>query len=157
MPLWSYRMSSPTSFADGLDPRIIILFSQVAKFVTIWKSAIITVLIGDNGYACKRYFLTPVLNATNTPERRFNKAQIRTRKIIERAFGSSVFDVWNTVIYGLKLENSLTTIVATACLHNIAKRRSLPLPDDTENPDPEESEVVPSFVPDTNAVGASTR
>ena len=46
-------------------------------------------LLGDEGYGCKKYLLTP-LPATNTPsERRYNFAQIRTRnpiKVLKQRF-----------------------------------------------------------------------
>lgn len=48
-----------------------------------------------------------------------------------------------------KSENSLTTIVATACLHNIAKDRSIPLQDAIENDGPQEAEMMPFYVPET--------
>ncbi|KAK9702236.1 DDE superfamily endonuclease [Popillia japonica] len=44
-------------------------------------------LLGDNGYACKNYLLTPVLQPENDQETRYNRAHIRTRNIVERLFG----------------------------------------------------------------------
>lgn len=76
---------------------------------------------GDSGYPLKTYLLTP-LNETRTHgERLYNEAQIRTRNCIERLFG-----VWKrrfpVLAYGLrlKLSTSLSIIVATGVLHNIA-------------------------------------
>ena len=58
----------------------------------------------------------------------------------------------------LKFENSLTTIVATACLHNVAKERSIPLPDNVGNEAFQElAEVMPTYTPETNSAGAATR
>lgn len=114
-------------------------------------------LLGDNGYACKRYLLTPVLNPMTQAERRFNSAHTRTRQIIECAFGQWKQRFRCLKYLRLKLQNSLTTIVATACLHNIAKERSIPLPGTIENSSPQEDEVVRSYVPETYGAGAVAR
>ncbi|KAJ8915261.1 hypothetical protein NQ315_014768 [Exocentrus adspersus] len=90
-------------------------------------------LLGDSGYALKSYLLTPLLNPIRPEEIRYNEAHIRTRNSVERTFG-----VWKrrfpVLAYGLrcKLENALTTIVATAVLHNIARRQN-----EREPPPPE--------------------
>ncbi|KAJ8912371.1 hypothetical protein NQ315_014738 [Exocentrus adspersus] len=87
----------------------------------------------DSGYALKSYLLTPLLNPVSPEEIRYNEAHIRTRNSVERTFG-----VWKrrfpVLAYGLrcKLENALTTIVATAVLHNIARRQN-----EREPPPPE--------------------
>lgn len=78
-------------------------------------------LLGDSGYACKSYLLTPLLNPTTPAEQRYNNAHIKTRTTIERTFG-----VWKRrfpcLAVGMRLEISkvLEIIVATAVLHNIA-------------------------------------
>jgi len=45
------------------------------------------ILLGDSGYACRRYLLTPVLRPQDEHTRRYNRAQIRSRNVIERCFG----------------------------------------------------------------------
>lgn len=77
-------------------------------------------LLGDAGYACKPYLLTP-LNNPNTPaQQNYNRAQIATRNPIERSYG-----VWKRVFPSLALgmrikrQTALHVIVATAVLHNI--------------------------------------
>lgn len=78
-------------------------------------------LLGDSGYKLEKYLLTPFLNPTNVHERNYNKCQIKTRNTVERQYG-----VWKRrfpcLKFGLrtKLQTSLTVIVATAVLHNIA-------------------------------------
>lgn len=79
--------------------------------------------MGDNGYACRIYLLTPVLNPTTQPERNYNVAHKRTRNIIERCFG-----VWKQRFPCLrrrlmtKLQTSVAIICALAVLHNIARQ-----------------------------------
>ena len=45
------------------------------------------VLLGDSGYACKPYLVTPYLRPTSNAEERYNVAHKKTRAVIERAFG----------------------------------------------------------------------
>jgi hypothetical protein len=44
-------------------------------------------LLGDSGYACKRYLLTPLLVVNNRAEQRYNTAHKTTRNVVERSFG----------------------------------------------------------------------
>ena len=78
-------------------------------------------LLGDDGFPCRHYLMTPVNNPVTDKERDYNKAHIATRAKVERTFG-----VWKQRFRCLRiplrmhLENSLTVIVSTACLHNFA-------------------------------------
>ena len=78
-------------------------------------------LVGDGGYACRRYMLTPILNPTTAPERNYNNAQISARNCIERTNGI-LKRRFPALKYGLRIrtENVLPVIVATTVLHNIA-------------------------------------
>ncbi|XP_041377361.1 putative nuclease HARBI1 [Gigantopelta aegis] len=73
------------------------------------------ILLGDNGYACERYLLTPVLRAGTDSERRYNTSHRRTRNIIERVFGFGVDSRLRCHI-----ETSKAVIVALCVLHNIS-------------------------------------
>ncbi|KAJ4440988.1 hypothetical protein ANN_10837 [Periplaneta americana] len=78
-------------------------------------------LLGDSGYACKKYLLTPILNPRNAADRRYNRAHVLARNVVQRTFG-----VWKKrftcLAFGLrtKLQKTLKIIVATAVLHNLA-------------------------------------
>lgn len=92
-------------------------------------------LLGDSGYACKPFLLTPVINPTTQAEENYNRAHIRTRNTIERSFG-----VWKRrfacLSMGLRLkpEKVVDIIVATAILHNLSvtteDRIIEPIPED---------------------------
>ena len=45
------------------------------------------ILVGESGYACREYLMTPILKSKNAGEVRCNTAHRRTRCVIERCFG----------------------------------------------------------------------
>lgn len=44
-------------------------------------------LLGDGGYPCTGFILTPLRNPASRAEENYNAVQILTRNMIERAFG----------------------------------------------------------------------
>ena len=78
-------------------------------------------LVGDGGYPCRRYLLTPVNNPVNQAETAYNNAQIAARNCIERVNGM-LKRRFPALKYGMRirLDRVLPVIVATAVLHNIA-------------------------------------
>ncbi len=99
-------------------------------------------LLGDNGYPCRPYLMTPLVDPQTPPERRYNVSQIRTRNTVERMFG-----VWKRLFHCLsmsirtKLSTNFTIIVATAVLYNFIRGRNDPIEEETlegrnENPLP---------------------
>lgn len=78
-------------------------------------------LVGDGGYACRRYLLTPLTNPTTAAEKAFNMAQISARNCIERTNGR-LKRRFPCLKYGMRLrrDHILPVIVATVVLHNIA-------------------------------------
>lgn len=89
------------------------------------------VLIGDNGYPSLPYLLTPILNPTQPSEERYNRAHIKTRNVVERAFG-----MWKRRFpclsrgLGNKIETVANIIVACAVLHNISLTAQDTMPED---------------------------
>lgn len=77
-------------------------------------------LLGDSGYPCLPYLLTPYLSPSNRSQEAFNVSHKSTRNLIERGFG-----IWKrrfpAIKYVLrtKLYNCPSIIVACAVLHNI--------------------------------------
>ncbi|CAN7977082.1 unnamed protein product, partial [Ixodes persulcatus] len=84
-------------------------------------------LLGDMGYGCLRFLMTPLAEpgAPNSPGDRYNKAQIRTRNSVERAFG-----VWKRRFPCLDMRlqyrtrRSCAIITACAALHNLGRERN---------------------------------
>jgi len=78
-------------------------------------------LVGDSGYACRPYLLTPLGNPTTPAETAYNNSHAAARNCIERANGvlKRRFPVLK---YGIRLQikNTLPVIVAAVVLHNIA-------------------------------------
>jgi len=96
-------------------------------------------LIGDGGYPCRRYLLTPLLNPATNAEKAYNAAHISARNCIERTNGV-LKRRFPALKYGMRLtiEHTLPVIVATVVLHNIA----LVMGDG----EPPEDEVLSSYV-----------
>ncbi|KOB68249.1 Uncharacterized protein OBRU01_18488 [Operophtera brumata] len=90
-----------------------------------------SVLVGDADYACNSYMMTPLEYCNTAAENLYNESQIRTRNCIERLFG-----VWKSrfpcmaIGLGVSLENSFPIVIATAVLHNIARRSGEATPPD---------------------------
>ncbi|XP_069704252.1 putative nuclease HARBI1 [Periplaneta americana] len=98
------------------------------------------ILLGDSGYACRPFVLTPLLNPQTESEEAYNVAHKRARNIVERTFGcwKKKFPCLSKKFSLTKLETVTTVIVATVVLHNIAADHGLleePLLHEVENED----------------------
>ncbi|XP_064458513.1 putative nuclease HARBI1 [Ornithodoros turicata] len=95
------------------------------------------VLLGDAGYACTTFLMTPLANpgAKDSPEGWYQAAHIRTRNSVERAFG-----VWKRRFPCLdmplqhKPHRSAVIVTACAALHNLARMLNEPCPPDLTTP-----------------------
>jgi hypothetical protein len=81
-------------------------------------------LLGDAGYGCKPYLMTPIPEPKTRGERAYNYAHIRSRNVIERAFGviKRRFACLSGVLRQ-DLANALSTITACFVLHNFLRQR----------------------------------
>lgn len=82
------------------------------------------IILGDSGYPCKSYLLTPLTQPQTPADARYQRAHAGTRVTIERCFGQ-----WKSMFRALKdglfisLPTVKTAIVAMAVLFNITKER----------------------------------
>ncbi|KAJ9590055.1 hypothetical protein L9F63_016817 [Diploptera punctata] len=81
------------------------------------------ILLGDSGYACHHFLMTPLLNPQTRADFNFNRSHKVTRSLVERSFGirKEKFQCLRKGL-SLKLETTTTVIVATTVLYNIARR-----------------------------------
>ena len=82
------------------------------------------ILLGDGGYPCRHYLMTPVVNPTTSKERRYNRAHIATHGTVERMSGlrKSRFQCIS-IPSRTSLKNTLVIVVAIACIHNFAQNK----------------------------------
>lgn len=94
------------------------------------------VLLGDSGYACSPFLMTPYLDHNTRKEELFNKAHKVTRCIIERAFGvlKRRFHVLHSEVR-VAPDRVCTIVVACCILHNIAVILAEPDPEDCDMED----------------------
>ncbi|KAK5650081.1 hypothetical protein RI129_001823 [Pyrocoelia pectoralis] len=80
-----------------------------------------SILLGDSGYAVKKYLITPLQNPQTRAEHLFNESQIRTRNPIERCFGV-IKRRFPVLAIGIRLNIQKVEAIVVACsvLHNIA-------------------------------------
>lgn len=112
-------------------------------------------LLGDSGYPCRTYLLTPYPNPRAPHEIRFNEAHARTRNCVERVFEivKRRFGVL-AVLIRTKLAARSDIIVAAVVLHNIALFNNLPLEEGPDNQVEDNSDVEPEEPDHQNNVAA---
>lgn len=82
-------------------------------------------LLGDSGYACRRYMMTPYLHPADRSQERFNSSLCRTRVRVEQTFGV-LKARFPCLRFGLRMAPECAVTVTSACiiLHNIGILRS---------------------------------
>lgn len=80
-------------------------------------------LLGDSGYQCRPFLMTPFINPVDQSERRYNNALCRTRVLIEQTFGflKKRFQCLN--LLRTKPEVAVVYIKAAVTLHNFGIER----------------------------------
>ncbi|XP_039454374.1 putative nuclease HARBI1 [Oreochromis aureus] len=81
------------------------------------------ILLGDRGYACRQYFMTPFPDPNPGPRTRYNAALARTRARIEMTFGQIKGRFHCLKSLRVAPDRACDIIVACAILHNIATIR----------------------------------
>uniref|UniRef100_A0AAZ1XNS7 DDE Tnp4 domain-containing protein n=2 Tax=Oreochromis aureus TaxID=47969 RepID=A0AAZ1XNS7_OREAU len=81
------------------------------------------ILLGDRGYVCRQYFMTPFPDPNPGPQTRYNAALAKTRARIEMTFGQIKGRF--QCLKGLRVapDRACDIIVACAVVHNIATIR----------------------------------
>ncbi|XP_033750280.1 putative nuclease HARBI1 [Pecten maximus] len=77
-------------------------------------------LLGDSGYACRKYLMTPFLQPVGRGQERFNRSLCRTRVLIEQTFGV-LKARFPCLRFGLRMTPEMAVSTTSACvvLHNI--------------------------------------
>ncbi|XP_062597698.1 putative nuclease HARBI1 [Saccostrea cucullata] len=77
-------------------------------------------LLGDSGYPCRRYLMTPYLNPATDAQQRFNASLCRTRVLVEQSFGilKRRFACLQATLR-TNPDQAATYVVACVVLHNI--------------------------------------
>ena len=116
------------------------------------------ILVGDAGYPCLPFLMTPVARPLTQNQRRYNRAHILTRNVIERVFGV-LKRRFSCLYFGLrlKMETSLCVIITCCVLHNIAIMHREA--DDFQNIDDGDNDDVlpPEMLPPVNQHGNLVR
>ncbi|XP_052237807.1 putative nuclease HARBI1 [Dreissena polymorpha] len=115
------------------------IFRESAIRQRFEKGIMTGLLLGDSGYGCKRYLMTPHQNTDSPCKERFNISLCRTRVVIEQAFGV-LKRRFPCLHYGLRVQPDRAAKITVACviLHNIGLERqdmfSRTCEDDTDQP-----------------------
>lgn len=100
--------------------------SQIARYLETENPLGQTgVVLGDSGYPCRPFLMTPYLHPANQHQQRYNRAHKQTRVKIEHAFG--VLKRRFHILHGeVRMQPDRVCKIITACavLNNIAIDRN---------------------------------
>jgi hypothetical protein len=97
------------------------IFSNSVLKCRLENNEIRGTILADSGYPCLRYMMTPLRSPNSAAERAYNRAQIKTRNVVERTIGilkNRFRCLVNTMQY--QPETIGQMIVACVILHNLA-------------------------------------
>ncbi|KAJ8926493.1 hypothetical protein NQ314_021138 [Rhamnusium bicolor] len=121
-----------------------VIFDRSSARVRFEQGHIVGLLLGDNGYPCRPYLLTPLINPANQREENYNRAHKSTRNIVERVFG-----MWKwkfpclSRMLRTKIQTTMAMVCACAVLHNISIQ---------QNEEPELAEPAVEEIPINNMI-----
>lgn len=95
-----------------------------------------SVLVADSAYAADRYVCKPLANPQTIAEKRYQKAQIKTRNIVERTLGGLKRMFPCLLILEYKLAKVQDVIVTCCILYNMMKMEQT-----VENPNQAERDI----------------
>lgn len=103
------------------------------------------ILLGDSGYPCRRWLMTPHLQPQNQLQVRYNSSHSTTRAVVERTTGQLKhrFHCLHSELR-VKMKHCCPIIVACCVLHNIAKQFSAEVWGADRDPDGD-PELVPGY------------
>ena len=133
------------------------IFSMSTVNVKYLQEQLHGLLLGDSGYPCLRYLLTPLLNPQTPAELRYNASHAKARNIVERTFG-----VWKRRFpclsrgMGNKLATVCNIITSCAVLHNIAIKTNDAIVEMDDDPE-QDMEVPVDVVPHQPGEGFAIR
>ncbi|XP_052791682.1 putative nuclease HARBI1 [Mya arenaria] len=95
------------------------IFRQSSLCLDLENGVMDGYLLGDSGYACRRYLLTPYLNTRSQAQERYNRALVKTRVIIEQTCGV-LKRRFPCLSYGLRVQPQRCCQIILTCsfLHN---------------------------------------
>ncbi len=94
---------------------------------------------GDSGYPLRPWLMTPILHPASEAHERYNRAQRKTRGVVERCIGvlksrfRCIDHSGGVLLY--TPERACRIIAAVCVLHNICQMHRVPLPNIAEAPD----------------------
>uniref|UniRef100_A0A4W5QYD8 C2H2-type domain-containing protein n=1 Tax=Hucho hucho TaxID=62062 RepID=A0A4W5QYD8_9TELE len=98
-------------------------------------------LLGDSGYPCRQWLLTPYLHPLPGPQLNYNRALKKTRGVMRKGISQMKrrFPILQADIQ-LKPERVSRIIIICAILHNICRERNIPLPEGEDDDDDDDND-----------------